>query len=366
MFKFRLTAIAAVAALSACATAPKPVPLPSADTPMSIEPDASGSSFRVMAPDGVTQIGTVSALPPPPPPPPTTTKEGFPIYVKAGECYARVVNPAKFETKTETLLAKAASERIEIIPAKFETVEEQVLVKPAGKKIVEIIPPVYKTVEQTVIVKPASEKIEQIPAVFKEVEEKQLIKPASTVWKKGRGPIEKIDGLTGEIMCLVTEPAEYRTVTKRVVATPAEVRRIPVPAEYGTIRRQELLKPAEVREIDTPAEYKTVRTLKMVAPAEERRIPIPAEYQTVSTKVLVAEGKAEWKSILCETNTTPGIVQDIQRALKAKGFDPGPIDGVIGVKTSAAITAFQQANGLATGGVTIDTLDKLGVSTTRG
>lgn len=362
MSNLRLTALAAaVALLAGCATTPKPVPLPPSDTPMSIEPDASGN-YKVLAPDGVTQVGTVSALPPPPPPAPTTTREGFPITVKPGECYARVVNPPKFETKTEKVVAKAASERIEVIPAKFETVEEKVLVKPAGKKIVEIIPPVYKTVEETVVVKAASEKIEQIPAVYKDVEETQLIRPATTMWKKGRGPIEKVDGLTGEIMCLVNVPAEYRTVKKRVVAVPPETRRIPVPAEYGSFKRQELLKPAEVREIETPAEYKTVRTLKQVTPAEEKRIPIPAEYQTVASQVLVAEGKAEWKSILCETNTTPGVVQQIQAALKGKGFDPGPIDGVIGAQTGAAIKAFQQANGLATGGLTMDTLDKLGVT----
>lgn len=370
MLNLRLTALAAACALlTACASTPKPLPLPPSDTPMSIEADNAGG-YKVLASDGVTQVGTVTGLPTPPAAPvepaAISGSQSFPINAKPGECYARVVSPPKFETRSEKQLAKAETERIEIIPATFEVVEEKLLVKPAGKKIVEIIPAVYKTVEEAVVTKPASEKIEQIPAVFKEVEETQLIKPATTQWKKGRGPIEKYDGLTGEIMCLVTVPAEFRTIKKRVVASPAEVRRIPVPAEYGTIKRQELLKPAEVREVETPAEYKSVRTLKMVAPASEKRIPIPAEYQTVASQVLVSEGKAEWKSILCQTNTTPGIVQEIQRALLAKGFNPGKIDGVIGVETSAAIRGFQTANGLATGGLTMDTLDKLGVSTVKG
>ncbi len=293
----------------------------------------------------------------------TATPDNFPVTAQPGECYARVVNPPKFEARSEQMLAKAETERIEIIPARYETVEEKVMVKPAGKKIVDIIPPVYKTVEESVVVKGASERIEQTPAVYREVEDTQLIKPATTTWKKGRGPIEKVDGLTGEIICLVTVPAEYRTVKKRVVVSPAEVKRIPVPAEYGTVLRQELVKPSEVREVETPAEYKVVRSVKMVAPAEEKRIPIPAEYQTVTSQILVSEGKAEWKSILCETNTTPGIVLDIQRALLAKGFNPGKMDGVIGQETSAAIHAFQQANNLATGGLTMDTLDRLGVRT---
>jgi hypothetical protein len=362
MLNFRLTVLAAsTALLTACATTAKPVPLPAPEPVYA--PPAPVASYPAAAPAAGTGYATPGYTPAAAPSPETmSTRENFPINAQPGECYARVVSPPKFETKTEKVLAKAETERIEIIPAQFQYVEEKVLVKPAGKKIVEIIPPVYKTVEEAVLVKAASEKIEQVPAVYREEEEKQLIKPATTAWKKGRGPIEKYDGLTGEIMCLVTIPAEYRTIKRRVVASPATVKRIPIPAEYSTIKRQELLKPAEVREVETPAEYKTVRTLKMVSPAQEKRIPIPAEYQTVASQVLVSEGTAEWKSILCETNTTPGVVQQIQRALLAKGFNPGPIDGIIGRETSAAIRGFQVANGLATGGLTMDTLDKLGVS----
>lgn len=290
--------------------------------------------------------------------------EAAPINARAGECYARVVNPPIFASSTEQVLAKAASERVEVIPAEFKYIDEPVLVKPASKKIVEVIPAVFRTVEESVLVKTASEKIEEIPATYRIVEEKQLVKPATTMWKKGRGPIEKMDNLSGEIMCLVEVPAEYRIVRTKVLATPAEVKRTPVPSEYTVVKRQELVKPAEVREIDLPAEYKTVKVLKMVTPPQEQRIPIPAEYQTIEKQVLVKEGTAAWKSILCETNTTTGIVADIQRALLAKGFNPGKIDGVIGRETADAIKAFQQANGLATGGLTMETLDRLGVDRT--
>lgn len=42
---------------------------------------------------------------------------------------------------------------------------------------------------------------------------------------------------------------------------------------------------------------------------------------------------------------------DVQKALQAKGFDPGPIDGVRGRKTIAAIMAFQSAAGLMPDGI---------------
>lgn len=44
-------------------------------------------------------------------------------------------------------------------------------------------------------------------------------------------------------------------------------------------------------------------------------------------------------------------VRQIQQALKAAGFDPGPIDGIKGPKTLAAIRAFQKARGLVVDGI---------------
>jgi len=55
-------------------------------------------------------------------------------------------------------------------------------------------------------------------------------------------------------------------------------------------------------------------------------------------------------------------VKKVQEALKAKGQDPGPIDGMMGSKTRAAIKAFQEASGLkASGRVDNQTAEKLGV-----
>jgi peptidoglycan hydrolase-like protein with peptidoglycan-binding domain len=58
-----------------------------------------------------------------------------------------------------------------------------------------------------------------------------------------------------------------------------------------------------------------------------------------------------------------GDTQKLQEALKAKGHDPGPIDGIMGPKTRAALKAFQEASGItATGKLDDQTAEKLGVA----
>jgi hypothetical protein len=191
--------------------------------------------------------------------------------------------------------------------------------------------------------------------------EKVLVRDAYTTWKKGRGPIERIDNATGEIMCLVEVPAEYKTVTKKVIKTPASVRKVEIPAKYRTVKRRIVVEPAKTTTVEIPAQYKTVKVRKLVAPPKERRIAIPAEYQEVSDKVLVSEGHLEWRPILCETNTTPGIVSKLQVALRDAGYNPGRIDGVLGRSTMAAVHAYQKANGMASGQLTMETLRRLDV-----
>lgn len=69
-------------------------------------------------------------------------------------------------------------------------------------------------------------------------------------------------------------------------------------------------------------------------------------------------------------STTPPVaagvisfVQQIQLALIARGYDPGPADGHLGPKTVGALSAFQEANGLtASGYVDAATVAALGVA----
>jgi peptidoglycan hydrolase-like protein with peptidoglycan-binding domain len=75
--------------------------------------------------------------------------------------------------------------------------------------------------------------------------------------------------------------------------------------------------------------------------------------------------------IAAALSTTPVLaqprayVEEMQKALRAQGHDPGPIDGVIGPQTEAALRAYQKQHGLEeTGRPNDPTLTKLGESTT--
>ena len=58
---------------------------------------------------------------------------------------------------------------------------------------------------------------------------------------------------------------------------------------------------------------------------------------------------------------TPDLIRRVQQALVNAGYSPGPVDGISGPRTLAAIKDFQQENNLAAGELTKETLRTLGV-----
>lgn len=169
---------------------------------------------------------------------------------QVGMCFHEHFVPATYSTVTEQVLTKAASESVAIVPAQYEMVQERVLVREASSKLV------------------------TIPAEYGTEEEQVLDKPAHTIWKKGTGPIQKINEATGEIMCLVEVPATYKTVKRTVLVSPARTETVEIPAEYRTI---------EVR--------------KLVSSAQEQRTPIAAEYGQVERQVVDQDAGFVWHEV---------------------------------------------------------------------
>ena len=291
----------------------------------------------------------------------TTTNTLLPPNAKTGECYARVLTPAGYRTDTKEVIKKEAGYRLEVTNPTYVWTTEKVLVKEASE-VAELVPAVYDWKTETVLVKEAHEHLKTVPAVYETKSEKVLVKTAYTTWKKGRGPIEQLNNATGEIMCLVEIPAQYKTITSKVLVTPARVEKVGHDAVYKDVKKRVMVEGPKMVKRTIPAAYKTIKVKKIATPAKENRIEIPAVYQTISNRVKVSDSILEWRSILCETNTTGTVIRDIQRALSAAGHNPGRFDGVIGRDTMAAVKSYQRAKGLAVGQLTFETLKSLGVS----
>ncbi len=302
---------------------------------------------------------------------PSSSNELFPPNAKAGHCYARILTPAQYNTTTETVLSKQASERVEIIPAVYDQVDERILLKEASTRL-EVIPARYETVQERVLVQAESTRIEQIPATYRNVSEQVLVTPARTEWK--RGPANSFANAgsvldsrttdTGEIMCLVEVPAVYKTVTRTEVDTPASTREITIPAVYKTVEKQVLATPASTREVVIPATYGSVSTTQLVKPASERRIEIPAEYSQITKRTKISEEVLDWREVVCDVNLNQSNITDLQSALREEGYYKGPIDGLLGPMTLGSANAYAKAKGLPVGSNYIATAvtRKLGLS----
>ncbi|NVK29398.1 MAG: peptidoglycan-binding protein [Gammaproteobacteria bacterium] len=306
----------------------------------------------------------------------STAGASLPPNPRPGECYARAYYPPVTETKSEKVLVEPAGEKLEVIPATYKTVTERVVVEEASTRL-EIVPATYKTVTETVVVEPAKKTLKTVPATYETVTEKVVDQPARTVWKPGKivngqyvtsgggnvtaARINPDAGSAGEVLCLVEIPATYKTITKRVLKTPATTQEVVTPAVTKTITKKVVATPATTRTVEIPAKYGTVTKQVEVTPASTRSIPVPAKYETVTRKVEVAAGRVAWQSILCEVNATPDRIRTIQSRLQAGGYYAGPIDGIIGTATSSAVRKFQSANGLPVDGLlTIDTISRIG------
>src|SRR6185503_7296332 len=57
------------------------------------------------------------------------------------------------------------------------------------------------------------------------------------------------------------------------------------------------------------------------------------------------------RDFIAYTNQTRQPIRDLQSTLAKAGFNPGPLDGISGPQTTAAVKAFQQANGLTPDGI---------------
>ena len=319
-----------------------------------------------------------------------------------GTCFYEHYKPAKYQTTTEKVLASEASEKVQAIPAKYRTVTKRILVSEGTERLV-TTPAQYKTVRERVQVSPARTEwkrtkcqdrgcnqsevvcLVEIPPVYNTVTKKVVAVPPST--RKMTTPPQYKTVQVQELVEPATSrtvpiPATYKTVTKRNkvqdaaytwsdasgsnarTRSTAQCNKICLtasPAKYNKVSKKVVATPARTKTLTTPAKYTTVKIKKLIEPAREVRKVIPATYKTITKRNMIADGYAKWVPIVCKSNMTNVTISRVQTALQSAGYYHGPIDGVWGSASKAATRSYQKAKGLPVAGLSVATMESLGL-----
>ena len=288
----------------------------------------------------------------------------MPENARPGQCFGRVLVPATFRNEAMSVVTREAYEQIQASDPVFRADQQAVPTADAYTRY-EVSEPTFRTEAQTIVTRPAHERLIASPAVLGTRAETIMIREPRLVWRAGSNlsSVRRMDPTTGEIFCLVEEPAVNQTVTRVVQIQPSRISRQSVPAQVATIQRRVLATPASVREVSVPAAFQNVTVHTLVNPASERRNLVPEQMGTVNRQIVETAERYEWVPVVCETTPTGVIsVQAAQRALAQRGLYRGPIDGIVGPRTTEALRAYQRQNRLpGNGTLTLDTARHLGL-----
>ncbi len=93
-------------------------------------------------------------------------------------------------------------------------------------------------------------------------------------------------------------------------------------------------------------EQKNLENDRVIAQIEDELADLKVKQEAQTKLVLDQLAKAKPAEIAVKLTN-----KNIQRALQTAGYDVGPVDGKIGIKTREAITAFQRTNNLNPDGI---------------
>ena len=243
--------------------------------------------------------------------------EDVPPNAEPGKCYARCLVEDKYDYVNETVI------------------DQPKLIKQLK------LPALYKTVYDTVVISPATTRKYTVPAEYETVREQVMVTPTTSKWVKGKADAGCLSANPADcqVMCLVEVPAVYKTVDKKILKNQAYTGQTTIPMQYKIVTREVLVESERIVQTETPATYKTVQK-----------------------RVLVEKGGYQvWREILCGNDLTTDKIIQIQQALKAKGYNPGPIDDVFGPLTKSALIQYQKDKGLPVGNLNLETLRSLGL-----
>lgn len=266
-------------------------------------------------------------------------------------CSAPALRPAIFRPEEKRILVYDGSPEYRNIPAETAFNEITLQVEPAHFQD-ETVPAEYKEVTETIEVERERSELYATPAEYRTLVREILLRAEHARWKQGCVSENSAD-------CIEQVPAEYEKVTTQMVALPARTYQRRIPAKSVQIKRKILIKPGKGVGIPVPARYETIRRTHVTKPWRIETTQVPSRYTTLTVYRTLREGKVMTMPVVCDMASAAHIRQ-IQQQLQANGYNV-PLSGTLDSMTRAAVLQFQQDNGLALGGITLETLRKLGL-----
>ncbi|MDP4548544.1 peptidoglycan-binding domain-containing protein [Marinobacter sp. MDS2] len=286
---------------------------------------------------------------------------GEPVMdIQPGQCWVYAqIHPRSVEDNLEVKV-RDSEVRLEITPAEFRRGIKKVVTK-QGTKTYRVKPATYKEVVEKVEVKPETTRLVVEPAVYEDVEEEVVLEEARTELEpcrtSGAAAYARASSAFG--FCAKEIPAKTKTVTVTKLVKPESTRTEVIPAEYKTVTRWVVDEPAEVIPVTMQDEIDALEIAELVKPAETVQQQVPAEVLSMNVKRYEGKPKIVARQAVCDRNLTSDMVLKMQQQLAALGYAPGEHDGLLGPATLDALTLYQRENGLASGAITIETLEHL-------
>jgi hypothetical protein len=236
------------------------------------------------------------------------TLQDLPKGAHPGECFSRTSAPAVYRTD-HIPMPQPPVERWRDIPAVFNSVSRQVLVTPARVDHDSI--PALMGVRVHWVEHQGPDRVVEAPPVYRWIDKRVLVSPAHLVWKSSvaEGGYDPGDGAavsvrpTGEVMCRVLIPARYEIRQVRVMVAPGRSCVVKGPSSRERVVERYVIRRARTVDHPVAAVYRTVTDRVLVSPARRERITIPQPPRYTDKRVLVTPARTGWARAACAPPT---------------------------------------------------------------
>lgn len=283
------------------------------------------------------------------------------VRVEPGQCmvYAQIKPRPSVHAIEVTI--KDSSNKIRVTPAQLKRGYQQVETR-EGVITYKIEPATFKQVTEEVMIKPEVTKVEVLPALYEKKTERIKIQDRQTVLEPCQAAGSRYaKGTSVSAFCAKEIPAQYKTVEVEELVRGERTMTYTEPAEYKTVTRWVVDQPARAIEVQEQAEIEQLMVQHIVRDTQIFEDQTPAQTKALSVTEYEGEPQIVVRRAVCDNELSRDLVIQVQKKLAQAGYNPGPIDGLVGKRTIASLADYQLQHRLAIGAFTYETLEEMGI-----